>query len=59
MANLGFIGLGVMGGQMVDRLLEKGHTRDRLQPHAIESAVADREGMKLGRSPRAVAAAPM
>ena len=26
MANLGFVGLGVMGGQMVDRLLEKGHT---------------------------------
>ena len=26
MANLGFVGLGVMGGQMVSRLLEKGHT---------------------------------
>ena len=26
MANLGFIGLGVMGGNMVSRLLEKGHT---------------------------------
>ena len=26
MANLGFIGLGVMGGNMVARLLEKGHT---------------------------------
>ena len=25
MANLGFIGLGVMGGEMVDRLLAKGH----------------------------------
>jgi len=26
MANIGYIGLGVMGGQMVSRLLEKGHT---------------------------------
>lgn len=26
MANLGFVGLGVMGSQMVNRLLEKGHT---------------------------------
>ena len=25
MANLGFVGLGVMGGRMVSRLLEKGH----------------------------------
>lgn len=25
MANLGFIGLGVMGSKMVNRLLEKGH----------------------------------
>ena len=26
MAKLGFVGLGVMGGNMVARLLEKGHT---------------------------------
>ena len=26
MVNLGFIGLGVMGSQMVHRLLSKGHT---------------------------------
>ena len=26
MANLGFVGLGVMGGKMVHRLLDKGHT---------------------------------
>ena len=26
MANLGYVGLGVMGGRMVDRLLTKGHT---------------------------------
>ncbi|HMH08354.1 MAG TPA: NAD(P)-binding domain-containing protein [Terriglobales bacterium] len=32
MANLGFIGLGVMGSQMVNRLLEKGHTVTGEQP---------------------------
>jgi 3-hydroxyisobutyrate dehydrogenase-like beta-hydroxyacid dehydrogenase len=26
MANLGYIGLGVMGGRMVDRLMSKGHS---------------------------------
>src|SRR4029434_1060943 len=26
MSNIGYIGLGAMGSQMVDRLLEKGHT---------------------------------
>ena len=25
MANLGFVGLGVMGSQMVNRLIDKGH----------------------------------
>ena len=34
MANLGYIGLGVMGGQMVDRLLEPRPHGHRLQPHA-------------------------
>ena len=57
MANLGFIGLGVMGGQMVNRLIGKGHTvtgynrtRSKAQP------LVDR-GMKWADSPRAVAAA--
>jgi 3-hydroxyisobutyrate dehydrogenase-like beta-hydroxyacid dehydrogenase len=57
MANLGFIGLGVMGGNMVHRLLSKGHavvgynrTRSKAQP-LIDA------GMKWGDSPRAVAAA--
>jgi 3-hydroxyisobutyrate dehydrogenase-like beta-hydroxyacid dehydrogenase len=57
MANLGFIGLGVMGGNMVHRLLAKGHavvgynrTRSKAQP-LIDA------GMKWGDSPRAVAAA--
>ena len=40
MAKLGFIGLGVMGSQMVNRLLSKGHTVTRIQPHPRENAVA-------------------
>jgi len=55
MSNLGFIGLGVMGGNVVARLLEKGHgvtgynrTRSKAQ------WLIDR-GMKWADSPRAVA----
>jgi 3-hydroxyisobutyrate dehydrogenase-like beta-hydroxyacid dehydrogenase len=55
MAKLGFIGLGVMGGNMVARLLEKGHavigynrTRSKAQ------WLVDR-GMQWAASPRAVA----
>lgn len=55
MANLGFVGLGVMGGNMVDRLIKKGHTvtgynrtRDKAQ------WLLDR-GMRWGGSPREVA----
>jgi len=45
MANLAFVGLGVMGGNMVERLLSKGHTvtgynrtrgkAERLQPNLV------------------------
>jgi 3-hydroxyisobutyrate dehydrogenase-like beta-hydroxyacid dehydrogenase len=56
MANIGYVGLGVMGGQMANRLLEKGHgvtgynrTRSKAQ------WLADK-GMKVADSPRAVAA---
>ena len=55
MANLGFIGLGVMGGNMVGRLLAKGHrvvgynrTRSKAQP------LVDK-GMKWARSPQEAA----
>jgi 3-hydroxyisobutyrate dehydrogenase-like beta-hydroxyacid dehydrogenase len=55
MANLGFIGLGVMGGNMVERLLSKGHsvvgynrTRSKAQP------LIDK-GMKWARSPQEAA----
>ena len=57
MANLGFVGLGVMGGDMVARLLDKGHTvtgynRTKSKAHRL----IDR-GMKWADSPRAVCAA--
>jgi 3-hydroxyisobutyrate dehydrogenase-like beta-hydroxyacid dehydrogenase len=57
MANLGFVGLGVMGSQMVNRLLEKGHAvtgynRTRTKAHWLID-----KGMKWAESPRAVAAA--
>jgi 3-hydroxyisobutyrate dehydrogenase-like beta-hydroxyacid dehydrogenase len=57
MANLGFIGLGVMGSNMVNRLLDKGHAvagYNRTRPKA--QWLVDR-GMKWGDSPRAVCAA--
>jgi 3-hydroxyisobutyrate dehydrogenase-like beta-hydroxyacid dehydrogenase len=57
MANLGFVGLGVMGSQMVARLLGKGHAvtgYNRTRPKA--KWLIDR-GMKWADSPRAVAAA--
>src|SRR5258708_23073225 len=57
MAKLGFVGLGVMGGNMVSRLLEKGHsvtgynrTRSKAQ------GLIDR-GMRFAETPRAVAEA--
>jgi 3-hydroxyisobutyrate dehydrogenase-like beta-hydroxyacid dehydrogenase len=57
MANLGFVGLGVMGSEMVDRLLSKGHA---VTGYNRTRAKADRlieKGMKWADSPRAVAAA--
>jgi 3-hydroxyisobutyrate dehydrogenase-like beta-hydroxyacid dehydrogenase len=57
MAKLGFIGLGVMGGNMVALLLEKGHTvmgYNRTRTRAMW--LVDR-GMKFAESPRAVAEA--
>ena len=55
MANLGFIGLGVMGGRMAKRLLDAGHTvtgynRTRSKAQWLLDA-----GMAWGESPRAVA----
>jgi 3-hydroxyisobutyrate dehydrogenase-like beta-hydroxyacid dehydrogenase len=55
MANLGYVGLGVMGSRMAARLLDKGHTvtgYNRTKSKA--QALLDR-GMKWGDTPRAVA----
>jgi 3-hydroxyisobutyrate dehydrogenase-like beta-hydroxyacid dehydrogenase len=57
MANLGFVGLGVMGSEMVSRLLDKGH---RVTGYNRTRAKAQRlidRGMKWADSPRAVCAA--
>ena len=55
MANLGFIGLGVMGGRIAKRLLDAGHTvigynRTRSKAQWLLDA-----GMSWGETPRAVA----
>lgn len=57
MANLGYIGLGAMGGRMANRLLDKGHTvvgynRTRSKAQWLIDC-----GMTWGDSPRAVAEA--
>jgi 3-hydroxyisobutyrate dehydrogenase-like beta-hydroxyacid dehydrogenase len=57
MANIGFVGLGVMGSRMVKRLLDAGHpvtgyNRTRSKAQWLLDA-----GMKWGDSPRAVAQA--
>jgi len=57
MANLGFIGLGVMGGQMVSRLLGKGHTVTGYNRTRSKAQWLIDKGMKWAESPRAVAAA--
>ena len=57
MANLGFIGLGVMGGEMVDRLLSKGHNVTGYNRTKSKAAGLINKGMKWANSPREVAAA--
>ncbi|HWZ99957.1 MAG TPA: NAD(P)-binding domain-containing protein, partial [Candidatus Dormibacteraeota bacterium] len=57
MANLGFIGLGVMGGNMVKRLLEKGHVVTGYNRTRSKAQWLIDRGMKWGNTPRAVAAA--
>src|ERR1700686_804440 len=57
MAKLGFIGLGVMGGNMVSRLLEKGHTVTGFNRTRAKAQLLMDRGMLLAESPRAVAAA--
>jgi 3-hydroxyisobutyrate dehydrogenase-like beta-hydroxyacid dehydrogenase len=57
MANLGFVGLGVMGSRMVNRLLEKGHTVTGYNRTRSKAQWLVDRGMKWADSPRAVAAA--
>ena len=56
MANLGFVGLGVMGGNMVARLLEKGHTVTGHNRTRAKAQWLIDKGMRWAESPRAVAA---
>jgi 3-hydroxyisobutyrate dehydrogenase-like beta-hydroxyacid dehydrogenase len=57
MANLGFVGLGVMGSRMVSRLLDKGHAVTGYNRTRSKAKWLTDRGMKLADSPRAVAAA--
>src|ERR1700688_2016074 len=57
MAKLGFIGLGVMGSQMVNRLLSKGHTVTGYNRTRAKAQWLVKKGMEGADSPRAVAAA--
>ena len=55
MATLGYVGLGVMGGNMVARLLEKGHTVTGYNRTKSKAQWLMDRGMKWADSPRAVA----
>ena len=57
MANLGFVGLGVMGGEMVNRLLGKGHAVTGYNRTRSKADWLIQNGMKWADSPRAVVAA--
>ena len=56
MAKLGFVGLGVMGGNMVSRLIDKGHTVTGYNRTKAKAQWLQDKGMKWGNSPREVAA---
>ncbi len=56
MAKLGFIGLGVMGGNMVARLLDKGHAVTGYNRTRSKAQWLIDRGMKFADSPKAVAA---
>ena len=57
MAKVGFIGLGVMGGNMVDRLLSKGHSVTGYNRTRLKAQWLIDKGMVWSDSPRAVAEA--
>ena len=55
MAKLGFIGLGTMGGQMVARLLTRGHTVIGYNRTRSKAEWLVKKGMALAQTPREVA----
>ena len=57
MATLGFVGLGVMGSQMVNRLLAKGHTVAGYNRTRAKAQWLVEKGMHWAGSPRDVASA--
>src|SRR5579862_7680250 len=57
MANLGYVGLGAMGSEMVSRLLDKGHTVTGYNRTKSKAQKLIDKGMKWADTPRAVAAA--
>ena len=57
MANLGFVGLGVMGSQMVSRLLDKGHVVTGYNRTPAKAQWLVDKGMRWADSPKAVCAA--
>src|SRR5882672_12305381 len=56
LANLGFVGLGVMGSEMVNRLLSKGHSVTGYNRTRSKAEWLIKKGMKWADSPRAVVA---
>lgn len=57
MANLGFVGLGTMGGQMVKRLLDRGHVVTGFNRTRAKADWLVAAGMRWADTPRAVAEA--
>src|SRR2546428_6839583 len=57
MANLGYVGLGAMGGLMAERLMARGHTVTGYNRTRSKAQWLIDKGMKWADSPRAVAEA--
>jgi len=57
MANLGYVGLGAMGGNMADLLMAKGHKVTGYNRTPAKADWLARKGMTLAASPKAVAQA--
>ena len=57
MANLGYVGLGAMGGNMADLLMAKGHTVTGYNRTPSKADWLVKKGMTLAASPKAVAQA--